>query len=56
MNVRIQKLMRRVMPFLAAGILLQTSGCDVGGLVGSLASTLAGAVLSDLISGSFGLL
>ncbi len=56
MNVRMQKLMRRAMPFLAAGILLQTGGCDVGGIVGGLASTLAGAVLSDLIYGSFGLL
>lgn len=55
MSRELQRLGRRILPFLGAGILLQTGGCavDFSTLAAGLATSVANSFVSNLVFGLF---
>lgn len=50
-----QKIVRRLGPWLAAGVLLQAGSCDLGSIGTGLFDSVFGILITSLIAGVFGL-
>ena len=55
MTRQVHKWTRRLLPVLAAGVLLQAGGCTPSTLITGLLTTMASSVISQFIPGLFGL-
>jgi hypothetical protein len=55
MTKRLDALVKRITPFLAAGMLLQASGCDLTGTTSGLVTSIANALITNFVFGVFGL-
>ena len=55
MTERFQPIMRKSMPLLAAGVLLQVGGCNSNEVLSGLLTSIVGSILQSLIYGSFNL-
>lgn len=56
MNRIAQKIVKRLGPWVAAGVLLQAGGCDLGSSLGAgLFDSVFGILITSLIAGALGL-
>ena len=53
---RAHRMARKLYPLLAAGVLLQTTGCDTTGLTGTLATLVIQNLISSYVFGAFNLI
>ncbi|MBI3835113.1 MAG: hypothetical protein HY287_12355 [Planctomycetes bacterium] len=52
---RAHRIARKLYPLLAAGVLLQTTGCDTGVLTSQLATLVVQNLIASYVYGSFNL-
>lgn len=52
---RYNAFLKKITPFLGAGLLLQTGGCDLSGSFAGLLTSVAQAIIQDVVLGVFGL-
>ena len=52
---RYESMMRKAMPFFAAGVLLQTGGCDTNELLAGWLNSVLTTMIQHLVFGSFNL-
>ena len=55
MTKRFQPIMRKAMPLLGAGVLLQAGGCNSNEVLSGLLTSIVGSILQNLVYGSFNL-
>ena len=53
---RYESMMRKAMPFFAAGVLLQTGGCDTNELLAGWLNSVLTTMIQNLVFGSFNLI